>query len=407
MTGESGGKAYELPTPGGYETVPLAYDEIKVAACQMISEPCDPNDPKPAIQKNLQTMLNLCDEAAAQGCRLMVFPEFSLNMGAMDRVQGKNGTSVEKIDPTKLIFTLRFNREQWLEASILVPGPETKALADKAKEHNCYICFAAYTKEQDWPGHFFNASVIVGPSGDILYNHWKNYWGYPGIGTEYASRVYDVLDEFIERNGWDAVWPVAKTPIGNLAGYICSEGHQPETGRILAFYGCEILCRNFAGGGKGSWGGRFMTEFRGDCAHSICWGVYSNNGTSAPENPEMSWAGGSMVVDPWGNVAAETKGLGNEICVATIPIAEFRTEQNRFDEYHNPHMAAGCFRGGVRTELVVPVYEQFPGQFPPNLLSKYQKEHGGKLPPDCGTTRRYFFENARWKLPYHDPAELS
>ena len=52
-----------------------------------------------------------------------------------------------------------------------------------------------------------------------------------------------------------------------------------------------------------------------------------------------------MVVDPFGRVVAEVKGVGNEICTATIPIAEFRTEQNRFDEYHNPHMAAGALRG--------------------------------------------------------------
>ncbi len=112
-----------------------------------------------------------------------------------------------------------------------------------------------------------------------------------------------------------------------------------------------------------------------------------------------------MVVDPYGRVVAEVKGVGNEICTATIPIAEFRTEQNRFDEYRNPHMAAGTLRGGVRTELVVPVYQQFPGQFPPNLLTKYQKEHNGELPPDCRTTREWHFNNARWQLPYHDPAE--
>ncbi len=190
MTGK-GGKPYQPPPPGGYETVPLAYDEIKVASCQMISEQVDPKNPEPTIQKNLKTMLSLVGQAAAQGCQLMVFPEFALNLGPI--VQG----------PRVGLFTLRFTREDWLRAAIKVPGPETEAIAAKAKEHNCYISFSSYTQEpEEWPGHFFNASVIIGPSGDIIYNHWKNYWGYPGIGTEYASRVYDVLDEFVERYGW-------------------------------------------------------------------------------------------------------------------------------------------------------------------------------------------------------------
>ena len=114
-----------------------------------------------------------------------------------------------------------------------------------------------------------------------------------------------------------------------------------------------------------------------------------------------------MIVDPYGNIAAEVSGVGNEIITATIPIAEFRSEQNRFDEYHNPHMAAGVLRGGVRTEITVPVYQQFPGQFPPGLLTKYQKEHNGELPSNCRATREWYFKHARWHLPYHDPAEYA
>ena len=405
MTSKGEGQ-YQPPPPGGYETVPLAYDEIKVASCQMVTEPFDPDNPGPAIKKSLDTMLGLIDRVAAQGCQLMVFPEFTLTRGTLEPGKVASPGTIRKIEPEKGLPTLRITREQWLRAAIRVPGPEIEAIGNKAREHNCYISFATYTQEpEEWPGHFFNASIIIDPSGDIIYNHWKNYWGYPGIGTEYASRVYEVLDEFVERYGWDAVWPVARTPIGNLAGYICSEGHQSETARILTFYGCEIFCRNYAGGGRGGWGGRFRVGFLGDCAQNLCWGVYSNAGTAAPEPVDKSWAGGSMVVDPYGRIITETESLGNEICTATIPIAEFRTEQNRFDEYHNPHMAAGTLRGGVRTELVVPVYEQFPGQFPPNLLTKYQKEHNGELPPDCHTTREWHFRHARWNLPYHDPGE--
>jgi len=46
-----------------------------------------------------------------------------------------------------------------------------------------------------------------------MYVHWKAYWGFPGIGTEYATTVYDVLDEYVGPIRLDAVWPVAVTPI--------------------------------------------------------------------------------------------------------------------------------------------------------------------------------------------------
>jgi len=402
MKGENEGKSYKPLPPGGYETVPLAHDEIKAAACQMVTEPVDTDHPEPGIQRNVEVMLGLIDNATAQGCQLMVFPEFALNRGPEPAK-----TELSRDEGIRMKHNTLVNpREKWLKGAIKVPGPETAIIGAKAKQLGCYVSFSSYTQEPDeWPGHFFNASLIIGPSGDIIYNHWKNYWGYPGIGTEYATRVYDVLEEFIEKYGWDAVWPVAKTPIGNLAGYVCSEGHQSETARILTFYGAEIFCRNYAGGGKGSWGGRFRTGFLGDCAQNLCWGIYSNAGTSAHVDPEKSWAGGSMIVSPYGQILAEAKSLGNEVVFETIPIAEFRTGQNRYDGYNNPHMSAGCLRGGVRTELVIPVYQQFPGQFPPNLLSKYQEKHGGELPPDCKTTREWYFKNARWELPYHDPAE--
>lgn len=59
--------------------------------------------------------------------------------------------------------------------------------------------------------HYFSASVIVGPQGTVIHKHWKAIRD-PGR-LEYATTVHDVLDEFVERYGWDAVWPVARTAL--------------------------------------------------------------------------------------------------------------------------------------------------------------------------------------------------
>ena len=387
---ESGkGAASFSPPPEGYRMAALAKDEVKVAAVQMVGHKIDGNNPGPGIGANLAKVLEMCGRAGAEGCDLIVFPEFALNLS------GGGG----------LLFTIRWTREQWLNAAVRIPGPQTDAIGRFTSAHKCYVSFASYVQLPDWPGHFINASVVVGPSGDVMYVHWKAYWGYPGIGTEYATTVYDVLDEFVGRYGWDAVWPVAVTPIGNLAGYVCSEGMNPEVARAYGFNGVEILCRNFAGGGKGFWRGRLPILFRGDCAGNLCWGVYSNNGTEGTTDFERNMAGSSMVVDPCGQVVAEAKALGDEIVTATIPIAELRSEKNRFDTWGNRHLTPGTSRGGVRTDLLVALYQQHLCQFPPNLLTKYQREHGGALPPDYRATREWYFQHARWQLGYHDPGE--
>ncbi len=388
------GKPYQPPLPLGYEVVPLAYDEIKVAAVQMVSEPVvDTGNPRPVIQRNLNHMLELIDQAAAQGCQLMVFPEFSLT-------RGEYGGTMKG-------FCLTWTREEWLRIAVKVPGPETQAIGQRAKQHNCYICFSSYFQLPDWPGHFINGSIMLGPSGEVIYTHWKHFFGYPGIGVEYPTNVFDVLDEFVERYGWDAVNPVIRTPIGNLAGYVCSESFfNSEVARVYAFKGAEILCRSYGGHGWGMWGGRCIHTAQGDCAHNLVWCVACNGANNDdPDDPKNSPAGSAMIVDPCGNIVAMSNTIREDIVTHTIPIAEFRTEANRYDKFSNHHLTPATYRGGVRTELFIPEYEQHPGQFPPNLLTKYQKEHGGELPPDYKTTREWYFRQARWQLPYHDPGE--
>jgi formamidase len=340
------------------------------------------------LQRNLDHMLDLCDQAAGQDCDLLVFPEFTITKG------GAPG-----------LFTLRWTREEWLRVALRVPGPEMEAIGAKAREKNCHIVFSSYVQLPDWPGHFINAGIIVGPSGQVICLHWKAYSGHPGIGTEYATTAYEVLNEFVARYGWDQLWPVAVTNIGNLAVHVCSEGHHPEVARALAFNGTEILCYSISGGGAGFWRNRFPTIFRGNCASNLCWGIYANNGAVGYSPFEVSMGGSSMVVDPCGQVVASAKGTGEEIITATIPIAEFRTDQNRYDPQGNRHLPPGTFRGGVRREIILPVYQAHEPQFPPNLYTQYQSQHHGQLPPDAQSARRWFFDHARWKAEYHDPAE--
>ena len=340
-----------------YATVPLKQDEVWVAAVQMNPVTIDPARPQKGITRNLEHMLELCDATCAYPLRrpeLLVFPEFTLNG-----------------------FDNRWTKKDWMRIAVMVPGPETDAICKKAKELGAYIAFAAHTQQADWPGHHSNSSILVGPEGKVIHVHWKAYGGFPGT-LEFGTTVHDVLDEFVERYGWDAVWPVARTPIGNIATYVCSEGMVPETARVFVHQGAEILCRCIGGGGWGEQpGDQFITQFRADCAFNQVYGIYSNGGSGATVNGrpvfETHRGGYSMVVDPGGGVVSQAGDSREQPVTAAIPIALLR-QKHRIPR--------------IRTEIYVPIYEKCPGYVPPNLYSKY-------VPQDVDDALQYSLKNFR------------
>jgi hypothetical protein len=107
------------------------------------------------------------------------------------------------------------------------------------RKYNCYIIFGTYAKdEKNWPGHILHLMVMAKPDGSIV-THWKqrNVRGmFPG-GEQYTSVIYDVYDRFVEMYGIDAVIPVERTDIGNIA--MSAVQFEPELFRCMAFKGAE------------------------------------------------------------------------------------------------------------------------------------------------------------------------
>lgn len=345
----------EISLPN-YEVVPLRSEEITVAAVQMATKLIDVKTPKPGIKKNLENALDLIDYAAGmQHADLIVLPEMA--------IQG---------------FGSGWDREDWLRIAFDVPGEEMEQIAAKAKQYNCYVVVCCYTKnDKDWPGHYFNSGIIIDPRGEVILDHWKARWA-PQLAA-YCTTVHDVLDEFVERYGWDAVWPVARTDIGNIGVFICSEGFQPETSRALAFKGAEILarpCGGCAGIGSHFTGyraivGDIMLGMRAQCQFNNCYGVLANTAWL----PHIrNGAGGSMIIDGYGRVIKAAEIVQETVVSERIPIALFRNQ-------HSIPL--------LRQEIYAPVYQEYVGKYPPNLFSKY-------LPKDSADNLRCHTENARW-----------
>jgi predicted amidohydrolase len=344
-----------------YEVVPLASEWIGVAAVQMNPEPVNPKKVAQGIKTNLDRMMLLCDRASSMSAawgngrtNLVVFPEFTI---------------------TGYDFT--WNTADFLTVCLDTEGPEVDIIGQKARERDLYIAFASHFVDKDWPGHYFNCSMIVAPSGKVIHKHWKAYMRGPGF--EFATSVHDVMDEFIAKYGIDACWPVARTPIGNLATYVCSEGFAPETARAFTFKGAEILCRCIGGGGPLNKAGKYMLQFRADCAYSDVYGVFANGG-SGPGiegigGPENGMGGGSMIVDPFGRIVNQANDSREQIVFEMLPIAAFRKAHER------PY---------IRTELYATAYEQCPGKYPPNMYT----QHG--VPESATAAIKMSAENARW-----------
>ncbi len=338
------------PLPN-YEVVPLRSEWITVGAVQMKTYNVDPENPGPILKKNLDHMLWLIDTAQRRGhIDLLAFPEFSLQGTA----QG--------------VWT----REQLLRIAIEVPGEETEIIGQKAKQYNCYIVVSCFTKQtEEWPGHFFNASFLIAPNGQVISHHWKAHYD-PGI-LEIGTTVHDVLDEFVKRYGWDAVWPVARTDIGNIGHYTCSEGFAPETARVYAFKGAEILVWSATGGmGREEARAIGQTYFRRQDVYGI-----QLDAALRPENdyaPEMAGSGLTYIWDPAGICLAEAHYPHETILTASIPIGAFRKR-------HSIPV--------LRKELYAPEYDRYEGKYPPNMYAKY-------LPKDPSDGINWARKNARW-----------
>jgi predicted amidohydrolase len=183
--------------------------------------------------KNVKRICNFmdtaCTVAAWEGApvRLVVIPEMA--------IQG-------------LIANRPGHRATEAKFAMEIPGPETEELGRKAKAINAYIAAELYmVRDADFPDRYFNVGFIVSPQGEIIYKRYKaTSDAYEG-GMLGNANPHDVWDDWIAKKGngdiMQAIYPVARTEIGNIGICICHEGVYPEIVRGLAMNGAEIIIR--------------------------------------------------------------------------------------------------------------------------------------------------------------------
>lgn len=172
-------------------------------------------------EKNIEHILENVRKYGAEN-DLIVFPELVVQ----GYVREKN-----------LDFEVRY----W-DAAESVPGPTTDRVAAIAKEYDCYVAFGIAERSQ-LPGWLYNSIALVGPEGYVGHSRKMHL----------ASIEKDYFLVGAESSAFD-------TKIGRIGMMICYDLFFPETARILALKGAEMIVHIAAAMGGGSRGGVGTTE---------------------------------------------------------------------------------------------------------------------------------------------------
>ncbi len=233
--------------------------------------------------------------------RLLAFPEFAHAIPCYETVE-------ELLD----------------KLAVALPNEHTARYEALAKRLGCYIQTGSFLEKDDaYPGHVFNTTVLIGPTGILSRYRKVNPW----IPWEVHSSPHDI-------EGYnEPVFPVADTEIGKIAVATCYDWLFPETIRALAFQGAEVLIRISAY--MDPWGATAPMDWwtlinRTRALENMSYVVASNQGAEMKHYPPFSWPGGSMVVDYDGRILAQADpGPGEKVVVAPIDLGALRRERER------------------------------------------------------------------------------
>lgn len=245
-------------------------DKVKIAAVQM----------NPAITQNKENLDKILSEvrlAAANGADLIVFPECAL---------------------TGYVFSSREEAMPFMET---IPGPSTDKLTDCCAELGVHAVVGLLEKAAS---KCFNAAVLIGPGG-LVGKYRKNHLPFLGI------------DRFLDHG--DRPFEVHRTPIGNIGIHICYDCNFPESARVMALLGADILVL------PTNW-----PQGRGKVAkYVVNTRAYENKVNFVAvnrvgEERGTRFIGNSKIIDAWGDTLAQASDDDEQTIYAEVSLAEAR-----------------------------------------------------------------------------------
>ena len=258
-----------------------------------------------ALQRNLARACDAIRRASEYArSKLVVFPEFFLHGFQPGR-----------------------SNADWITASIRLDGPEVAELCATARRHQIYVAGMIYETLAEYPGRFWNTALIIDPRGEVALTYRKLY------AMTGKTRPGDVYDDYIQKfGGPKSLFPVLRTPLGNLGCLVCYDINFPEVTRCLALNGAEIFLHISSEGRSGyhlpDGGWELARRVRAYENHAYL--AMSNCGpTEDGDMPEDSSHGHSQIIDYHGKVLNMAESAGETMITAEIDIEGLRRRRQR------------------------------------------------------------------------------
>jgi nitrilase len=246
-------------------------ERFKVAAVQMVSAP--------AVETNLAAADALIAEAAGQGARLVVLPEWFCLMGRGER----DKLAIREADGD---------------------GPIQSFLARAAARHGAWVVAGTVPLPADDPERVRNSSLVYDAAGRRVARYDKiHLFDFTGADERYRESAT------IEPGSA----PVAiDSPFGRIALSICYDVRFPELYRRLAPMDLITVPSAFtATTGAAHWD----VLVRARAVENLAWVIAPAQGGEHPNGRRTH--GHTMIVDPWGKVVASLP-RGPGVVVAEI-----------------------------------------------------------------------------------------
>jgi len=266
--------------------------EIKVAGAQLGQ--IQKADSRQAV---VARMLELMRHAKAEGCDLIVYPELALTTFF-----------------PRWYYEDRSDADIWFERE--VPSAATRPLFERARDFGMAMSFGYAELTPD--GHHFNTSIIVDKAGTIVGKYRKVHL--PGHAEHDPERSHQHLEKRYFEPG-DLGFPVWRMLDGIFGMCICNDRRWPETFRVMGLQGVEMVTLGFntpsVNAQKASEGhGKRMFHHK----LSLQAGAYQNSSwvvavAKAGVEDGHHLMGGTMIVNPDGEVVAESKTEDDELVV--------------------------------------------------------------------------------------------
>jgi N-carbamoyl-D-amino-acid hydrolase len=266
---------------------------LRIGGAQM--GPIHKADSRQAV---VRRMLDLLEQAKSAGCDLVVYPELALTTFF-----------------PRWYMTDQAEVDVWFEREM--PNAATRMLFEQAAHYRIGLSFGYAELTRD--GHHFNTAILVDRDGAIVGKYRKVHL--PGHAEFDPERSFQHLEKRYFEPG-DLGFPVWRTMGGIVGMCICNDRRWPETYRVMALQGVELIVLGYntpsvnsqkvdEGPEKRLFHNRLTLQ--AGAYQNSTWVVAIAKCGAEDGHPMIA---GSLIVNPDGEIVAEAATEDDELIVA-------------------------------------------------------------------------------------------